>query len=119
MPVILFPEKLTRGELLLLRRRRDDMTWYEAAEILQVPLKKYRHWEADIGNDILLATVSNVTDLEKCFIQRRRWNMTQEDLGKQLNCSRAWVNMMEKGDAPPTKIFFYWRKLDGQEPISA
>lgn len=116
MSIILQPGELTRGELLFIIRRRRKLTWYKAAEKWKVAKRLYRGWEKDTIPGAPRATVYNVTQIEKCTIQRRRWKITQDQLAKEIKMSRAWINQMEKGVSEPARLIFYWKKLNGQRP---
>lgn len=116
MSVILQPEELTRGERLLINRRRKGQTWYQAAEARNIPGKRYRLQEADKVPNAPFVPANHLTKLEKCFLQRRRWKITQKALGEDLNLSRAWVNQMENGSADPARLIYYWQSLNGEKP---
>lgn len=119
MSIILQPEELTKGERLFLNRRRKGLTWYQAAEFWKVPGKRYRLWESDAVDNAPSVNVPNLEPREECIIQRRRFKITQERLGKELNLSRAWINAMENESADPARLVFFWTRLKGNKPAIA
>tara|TARA_R110000772_G_scaffold20306_2_gene56337 strand:+ start:474 stop:641 length:168 start_codon:yes stop_codon:yes gene_type:complete len=51
-----------------------------------------------------------ISDIEECVLKRRRCHMTQDDVAKELDMSRLWVNRMEQGIEPAERLIAYWRK---------
>lgn len=119
MSVILQPGELTNGEKLFLDRRRSGNTRVQAAKKWKVSKNEYIIWEKNDSESIPFVKMNDVTSIEMCVIQRKRWKITQDHLAKELNLSRSWVNQMEKGSSEPARLIFYWRRLDGQRPLIA
>lgn len=99
----------TRGESLLLARRRKGMNQIEAANEYAVHVDKYRDWEADRRTDDQpRAHLGQLKPHEVCFILRRRAGKTQREIAAALGVSRLWVIQMEDGKAPVDRLREYW-----------
>lgn len=100
----------TRGESLLIRRRRNKLNQVQAAAEYGVHLDVYRDWEADRRvKDQPRKVLGHLKNHEACFIQRRRTGLSQKQLAERLDCTRLWVNQMENDLAPCDRLVEYWR----------
>lgn len=103
--------ELTKGERLMIRRRRMNLSQSEMANELGVSLYRYRLWEA--GEDLAEApkiTLGRIHDFEVCVIQRRRAGVDAKKLAAQLGVSRWWLTQMEYGRGPADRLVTYWKK---------
>lgn len=106
MSAVLTP---TKGESLLLHRRRKGLNQIEAAKEYDVPVDKYRDWEADRRlDDQPRRHLGELKPHEVCFLLRRRSGKTQREIAAALGCTRLWVIQMEDGKAPVERLREYW-----------
>lgn len=100
---------LTRGERLLLARRRDGWTQSQYADYYGVSLRTYRTWENGSENKgVPYVSLSRLTKAERCVILRRRAGLGVEALATKIGLSRWWVTQMERGSAPVDKLAAHW-----------
>lgn len=99
--------RLTRGERLLILRRRLGETQGEAAKKCGVTRFRYGAWERDEidGPD---RKIRRPVPHERCLLYRRRIGLTQDAVAVELGRSRWWVNQMERGDVPCKELIRYW-----------
>ena len=106
MSAVLTP---TKGESLLLHRRRKGLNQIEAAKEYDVHVDKYRDWEADRRpDDQPRRRLGELKPHEVCFLLRRRAGKTQREVAAALGCTRLWVIQMEDGKAPVERLREYW-----------
>lgn len=106
MSAILTP---TRGESLLLHRRRKNLNQIEAAKEYDVHVDKYRDWEADRRlDDQPRHHLGELKPHEVCYLLRRRAGKTQREVAAALGCTRLWLIKMESGNAPVERLREYW-----------
>ncbi len=99
----------TKGERLLLHRRRKGLNQIEAAKEYGVPPDRYREWEADRRlDDQPRRHLGEVKPHEVCFLLRRRAGKTQREVAAAIGCTRLWVIQMEGGKAPVERLVEYW-----------
>jgi hypothetical protein len=99
----------TRGESLLLWRRRKNLNQVEAAKEYGVPPDRYREWEADRRlDDQPRRHLGELKPHEVCFLLRRRAGKTQREVAAAIGCTRFWVIKMEGGKAPVERLREYW-----------
>jgi len=101
--------KLTQGEILVIRRRRADISQTEAATRWSVGRKLYSKWELD---EVKGPTVDLVTPLElheRCFIKRRRAGKSRAEIARAVGVSEFWVTEMERGRRPCDRLVRYWK----------
>ena len=101
---------LTDGERLLLERKRRHQTQSEAAARYSVSPKLYGLWERDQREVpfTFRKKVFKMVQYERCLIRRRREDLTQAAVAKEMGCSRWWLNRMEQGQAPAGELAWYW-----------
>jgi transcriptional regulator with XRE-family HTH domain len=99
---------LTRGETLLLKRKRRRETQAQAAERYHVTAKLYGMWERGQREVPFRVMWAELKPHERCLIRRRRERITQAAMARQLGCSRWWLNRMEQGKAPADALVSYW-----------
>ena len=103
---------VTGHEALYIQRRRLQISQAERAAQLTIPEYLYVDYEnekRDIPNK-LVPKMHKISDIEECVLKRRRCHMTQDDVAKELDMSRLWVNRMEQGIEPAERLIAYWRK---------
>lgn len=70
----------------------------------------YGKWERDVVNGPELAQFEALEPHERALIYRRRANLTQGAVAKDLQCCRYWLNLMETGRAPVDDLIQYWEQ---------
>lgn len=99
----------TKGESLLLHRRRKNLNQIEAAKEYDVHVDKYRDWEADRRQDDQPSQhLGELKPHEVCFLLRRRAGKTQREVAAALGCTRIWLIQMESGNAPVKRLREHW-----------
>lgn len=101
---------LTRGERLLVDRRRRGESQSAAAKRLKTNRRQYNNWELDKDGDVKPPTVAvgRLQAFERCLLMRRRAAYSQAKVAKQMKCSRFWLNQMEQGKVDCTALCGYW-----------
>jgi hypothetical protein len=106
------PVEPTSAENLLLWRRRRGLNQVEAAAEMDVPVDRYRAWEAgDHPSKPPHRYLGKLRVYELCFLLRRRKGLLQRELAKALGCTRLWVIRMEEGTAPAARLIEYWKAV--------
>lgn len=107
-------QHLTRGERLLLDRRRRGERQKEAAARLGVSLSKYAAWETDRAKEgetgIPVVEIRSIKAHERCLLYRRRAGFTQEKVARDMGICRWWLNQMEQGKVDCTDLVCYWEQ---------
>ena len=99
----------TRGESLVIWRRRKNLTQIEAAKYYSVHPDIYRDWESDKrSHDQESYHAGELKPHETCYLLRRRAGMYQKDLAAEMGISRLWIIQMEDGTAPVERLVEYW-----------
>jgi len=98
---------LTRGERLMVDRRRRGLSQVEMSTFLKVGLRQYRKWERD-EEDAPNKGVGKLALHERCYMARRRASVERQQLAKRMKCSRLWITLMETGRAPVEALAEYW-----------
>ena len=106
-------DNLSLGETLRILRRRAGLTQAQEAEARSLPLTAYKDIEDDEPTPWQITGVrklklSQLSDAEKCFIYRRRADMTLDDLARQSGFSKFTLCKMEKGSAPIASLLAWW-----------
>ncbi|QYW02154.1 hypothetical protein CPT_Sonora_051 [Stenotrophomonas phage Sonora] len=99
----------SKGESLLVARRRLGLNQVDAAAAFGVHPDIYREWEADkrtAGQPWKRLGALKIHEV--CMLLRRRKGMTQRELAKQMGCTRLWVIQMENGEAPAERLREHW-----------
>ena len=100
---------LTRGEKLLLVRRRAGKTQVHEARANGVSLHEYRAWEKDSGvYDIPQVGIGKVASHEVCFLARHRAGMTVASVAEEVGVCRWWCSQMERGTVCADRLLAYW-----------
>lgn len=101
---------LTDGEKLCIQRRREGRTQEYMAFVNRIHRNTYNRQEK-MANVVMLTVPDpkDLTDNEKCFLLRRRAELTQTDLGEITGFSRFWINQMEIGEADCSPLSSYWK----------
>lgn len=99
----------TKGESLLIWRRREGLNQTRAAEEFGVHVDKYREWEADRSlPDQPRKHLGQLKPHEVCVLYRRRAGLTQKEVAARVGCTRLWVIQMEDGSAPADRLREFW-----------
>ena len=99
----------TKGESLLIWRRRSGFDQIEAAREMSVNADLYREWENDKRtHDQPRKSLGVLKDHEVCLLLRRRNGMKQKQLAEELGVTRLWVIRMEAGEVPCDRLTRYW-----------
>ena len=102
--------QLNASERFLIERRRKGLGRDAAGRPYKVNGRIYGAWENGQGDMPKAPSVTGLTAAERCLIMRRRSGKTQEQVAKELKCSRFWVRLMEKGRAPCDDLTWYWEQ---------
>lgn len=99
---MLKPDDLTRGERLLLDRRRRGVSQSDALD--GVAKNVYRLWETDeVLDHAPLVEILEIHPHEQLLLIRRRRNMTQTQMAEQLGISLTWQKTLEAGGVTHVK----------------
>lgn len=105
------PLSLTKGERLLISRRRAHESQSVAARRYGLSRNRYGEMERDadaISDNFSVPEVGQLSVEEKCLILRRRSERTQEDCAAELGVTRFWYNQMEMGNVPSRDLASFW-----------
>lgn len=103
--------RLTNGEQLFLRRRREGLTQVEAATAHNVSRALYSLAERDLSNEVRPTKPLPTGELlghEKCVILRRRAGLTQQDVAAQLGVCRRTMMLMELNVISAEPLVEHW-----------
>jgi transcriptional regulator with XRE-family HTH domain len=104
-------ENLTKGERLVLDRRRREERQAASAARLGVSLSRYSLWERDkMTERAPLVKIGHLTPAERCLLRRRREGWTQEEVAAKVGVCRWWLNQMEQGKVDCTELLKYWEQ---------
>lgn len=102
---------LTRGERLILARRREGRTQRQAANEHGVTIYRYGRWEREEDlDDAPQPSLGRLRDYEACLVRRLRRGITVETMSRRIGVSRWWLVQMEYGRAPADVLVAYWRE---------
>lgn len=76
---------------------RNDYLWLEKASVIDKSFV-----------DLSSVTLGNLTRMEKCILLRRRRELTQEQLAKEVGISRYWLNRSEVYGLDCEPLFAFW-----------
>lgn len=99
----------TRGESLVIWRRREGLNQVDAAAKYGVHPDRYRDWEADKRDDDQPRKhLGQLKPHEVCYLLRRRAGKTQREVAAAIGMTRLWVIKMEEGTAPVERLREFW-----------
>lgn len=99
----------TKGESLIIWRRRQGFNQVQAAAEYNVHPDRYRDWEADKRTeDQPRQHLGPLKPHEVCYLLRRRADKTQREVAADIGMTRLWVIKMEEGTAPVERLREYW-----------
>lgn len=104
---------LTRGERMLVSRRRKAESQIDAAARYNVSLYAYRQWETEALECPHALSIGKLKPFEQCFLLRRRKGVTAGTLARKLGLSRWWLCQMERGDVDAARLVKFWRGDQG------
>lgn len=101
---------LTVGENLLITRRRENESQEEVAKRLGITRNQYGRLERDQEDcvKVPLLKIDNLSPHEKCFLLRRRAELTQEEVAEEIGVTRFWLNQMELGKVSNAELVKFW-----------
>ena len=99
--------ELTRGERLLVYRRRYNGTQADEAQHYDTSLYQYRQWETD-QQDGPAPSLGTLRPHEQCLIKRTRSGKSVNDLARVIGICSWWLTQMERGDAPVERLLAHW-----------
>jgi DNA-binding XRE family transcriptional regulator len=102
--------ELSKGERLLIDRRRRGERQGKAASRLKVPLSRYSLWERDLLDGAPKVSLGQLKAHERCVIYRRRCGKSQVEVAQELEVCRWWLNQMEAGTVDCTPLACYWEQ---------
>ncbi len=102
--------RLSCGERLIIDRRRRKETQAVAAKRLYTTPFIYGQWERDEDEGPSIRSVRPLRMHEKCLLYRRRNGMSQDQVAREADRSRWWLNQMERGLVPCKELLTYWEK---------
>ncbi len=102
--------ELTPGERLRVWRFRNGWSQEAAAQSYGVSPSTYRRYERDeySAADTPYRVLQTLTDVERCFILRRRAGLTQAQVAERIGRSRWFVNMVENGQVTSNLVARYF-----------
>lgn len=109
--------ELTKNEKLIVVRRRLGQNQQERAEILGVPLGRYRQWEMGATNLMYNyrcpdTALHGVTEAEHLFILRKRAGFSQKEIAEAMGVSDVWVRKMEAGVGNLKRLQEFWDEAE-------
>ena len=102
--------QLSKSEKLLIWRRRSGLTQAQAAQEHQVSHRRWGRWERGDEEPTVDKDITTLAVHEHLLIVRRRSNISQEEVARDLGCTRAWVQMMEAGLNGCEQLVRYWKE---------
>lgn len=102
--------RLTRGERLLIKRRREGWSQGDAARRHNTTHSMYGKWERDVVKGGPFIQFYKLEPHERCLLYRRRAEQTQDQVATALECCRWWVNQMERGAVSCDDLLWYWEQ---------
>ena len=100
--------RVTRGEKLLIERKRRGEKQIEAARRYETNLSYYCQWETDKSEENPRKSKMRLYGHERCALYRRRAGLMQKELAKKVGLSRYGVNLMENGRLRCRVLVEYW-----------
>ncbi len=107
---------LTKGERLLLERRRAGEPLEAAAARHGVTLYRYRLWERDEDDGAPRVPVGRVEYHEAARLMRGRVGASVRELAELVGCSPYWLTRMEAGEAPVDRLRDFWSRAARKGP---
>jgi len=103
-------ERLERGEMALLYRRRLGLSQEDFAQLYHVGLRAVIAWERNNRIDCpdFSAMLRPLSVGEVCFLYRRRSGMKVKDVARELGLTPYWVSQIERGRATADTLIGYW-----------
>ena len=105
-------KNLTRGERLLISRRRDGISQREAAAEACISLYLWRQWETGLSDDVPDTLLGKLAEHEVYVILRTRAKIPLNELAATLGISRWWLCQMEYGRTSVDRLAEYWARED-------
>ncbi|HNQ98377.1 MAG TPA: hypothetical protein PKN52_00175 [Trueperaceae bacterium] len=102
--------ELTRGERLLIDRRRRGEGQIAAARRLGLTHSMYGKMERDAVDWGMPVEIGELAAHERCLLYRRRAGFTQARVAEELEVCRFWVNQMEQGLVGCDTLLWYWEQ---------
>ena len=101
---------LSRGERLLVDRRRRAESQVAAAERCGVSLYNYRQWETGDVRAPDEIPLGRLEPFERCVLTRRRDGRTMSSIASALGVCRWWLCQMERGEVDAGRLVSFWQE---------
>lgn len=111
---MLTAKDLTKGERLLLERRRAEETKPEAAARHGVSFYRYDRWERDIDNEAPRVAVGVLEFREVSLIRGQRAGASVRDFAELVGVSPWWLTQIETGQVSDERIRSFWAEFDAK-----
>lgn len=102
---------LTTGERFLIDRKRKNMGQEEySKKFLDMTRNQYGRVERgmDENSDIGISQLSPLSDIEICFIKRKRSGKSQAQCAAEMKVTRFWYNQMESNRVDSKALIDFW-----------
>lgn len=100
---------LTRGERLLISRRRRGESQAQAAKRFSMSLYAYRRIETGDAETRIELPIGRLEPFEVCFLRRRRTGEALHELASRMGLSRWWLCQMERGEVDAARLVTFWQ----------
>lgn len=104
----MFEKKLSRGERLVIYRRREGLSQAQAAKRYKVGRKLYARWERDEADDGPDVFIGSLYTHERAYLSRRRADVSRQQVADSIGVSAFWVTLMERGKKPCDRLLEFW-----------
>lgn len=102
-------QRLTNGETLFLRRRRQGESQSQAAKRFNISRVSYNRWEVDaVPSMSKRERIMKLEPHELCSLYRRRNQLSQEEVADMSGLTRWLVNQKEVGRVNADDLLACW-----------
>lgn len=106
-------EKLTKGERLIVARRRAGEGQGQAARRHGISHTRYSRWERDLDDSAPNVLIGQLQPHERCLLLRRRVGYGQDRVAQEMGVCKEWLRQMEKGVGNCARLVQYWEDQKG------
>lgn len=101
--------ELTKGEQLLIWRRRCGWNQSQAAKHYGISIFSYKLAEySRLENFKYPQYKTELQPWEKCLIYRKRAGFKQSEIAKKLGICRGWLRLQEVGEIDCSRLLSWW-----------